>query len=67
MSRGDRLAEVLSSLAAARLEEAEVYAKTGRSRHVALSVAGELVAMNEEAGWAVRAGDRKGSFFWAES
>ncbi|HEX4952209.1 MAG TPA: metallopeptidase TldD-related protein [Thermoanaerobaculia bacterium] len=54
---------LLAALARGGLRAAEVYLKTGRSRHVALADASELVTATEEAGWAVRAGDRGGSFF----
>ncbi len=54
---------VLVALARGGLRTAEVYVKTGRSRHVALAEASELVTATEEAGWAVRAGERGGSFF----
>jgi PmbA protein len=65
VSPSGRLKDVLASLSRAGCGEAEVYAKTGRSRQVAFSLHGELVSMSEEAGWAVRASQKDGGFFWA--
>ena len=75
-----RLAETLAALKKAGLEEIEVYAKRGRSRRL---VAGDGVlggsvggrpprlgpsaGYHREQGWAVRAGDRRGSFAAAGS
>lgn len=60
-----RLAAVLEDLARQGLTTAEVYAKAGRSRRFERGVGGEAVAMSEEAGWAVRAGDDRCSLFAA--
>ncbi len=65
MKAGASLDEVLASLAAQGLEQAEIFAKASRSRHYEVSVAGEAVCTSEEAGWAVRASDGRGSFFVA--
>lgn len=65
MSRLAPLKEVLAALGKHGLQTAEVYAKSGRSRHLEVSVRGEVITFNEEAGWAVRAGDERCSFFAA--
>jgi PmbA protein len=58
--------EVLAALARAGFPLAELYRKRGRSRHWRRSGGGEAVAATaHEAGWAVRAGARRGSFFAA--
>ncbi len=59
------LAEVIEVLARRGLPEAEVYAKRGRSRVVELGPSGAAVSLHREAGWAVRAGDDRRSFFAA--
>ncbi len=63
--RTEELLPVLGSLERQGLAEVEVFAKSSRARHFAVSVAGEAVCFSEEAGWAIRAGDRHGSFFIA--
>jgi predicted Zn-dependent protease len=55
--------DAVARLEGGRFEDIEVYAKTGRSRRFALSVAGPAAVYSEEAGWAVRAGDQRASFF----
>lgn len=67
MIRPAVLARVLARLAAEGAREAEIFAKSSRSRHFERSAAGSWVAFSEEAGWAVRAGGREGSFFFAAS
>jgi predicted Zn-dependent protease len=68
MSQGMVLAEeILAALARRGCREAEVYLKRGRSRCVALGVAGVEVANCLEEGWAVRASDRRRSWFAAGS
>jgi predicted Zn-dependent protease len=57
--------DAVSHLEGGRFEDIEVYAKTGRSRRFALSPAGPAATYSQEAGWAVRAGDRRASFFAA--
>lgn len=61
------VAELARALLREGLDQAEVFAKSSRSRHYELSAAGELVVASEEAGWAVRASDGSGSFFLRES
>jgi predicted Zn-dependent protease len=62
-----RLAELLRTLHGHGLEVAEVYAKRGRSRRIEVRPQGEDVGFSEEAGWAVRAGNDRASFFVAAS
>ena len=71
-----RLAETLAALQKAGLEETEVYAKRGRSRRLLAGGAGggggtirvgPTAGYHREQGWAVRAGDRRGSFAAAGS
>ncbi len=56
---------VLEALREAGLSEAEVYIKEGRSRRLALGLAGPEHQVVVEEGWAVRAGDRRAGFFVA--
>ena len=56
---------VLGALRAAGLGESEVYLKSGRSRRVASGRGGDDHQVMVEEGWAVRAGDRRRSFFAA--
>lgn len=51
----------------ARLGDVEVYTKTGRSRRLLRGLGGEEQHAAAEEGWAVRAGDRRSSFFLAGS
>jgi PmbA protein len=62
---GEGLAEALAALGAAGLGEAEVFAKRGRSRRLEHGRAGQTASYHRERGWAVRAGDRRSSFFAA--
>ena len=62
---GPRLAAVLAGLARRGLEEAEVYAKRGRSRRLRLDAFTRVSQLDEEEGWAVRAGTRRRSLFAA--
>src|SRR6202035_809053 len=55
--------EVLRALARQGLDGAEVFLKHGRSRRLELTVGGEAAVWSEERAWAVRAGNRRGSFF----
>jgi len=57
--------EVLRALARQGLDGAEVFLKHGRSRRLELTVGGEAAVWSEERAWAVRAGNRRGSFFAA--
>lgn len=62
------IAETLEALArhdGGRLDEAEVYAKRGRSRRVERHGERRGSTSSREQGWAVRAGDSRGSFFVA--
>lgn len=67
MSGGSRGSEVLEELSRQGLGEAEVFAKRGRSRCFETGIAGTLATGSVEAGWAVRAGDDRRSFFVAAS
>lgn len=59
------LAEVLLGLSGAGFEEAEVYAKRGRSRRLVHGPGVRAASFHEERGWAVRAATRRGSLFAA--
>ncbi len=70
MSSGPRLdddvretARAVAALEGGRYEEVEVFAKKGRSRRVAIDGDHVLSVMAQERGWAVRASDRRSSFF----
>jgi predicted Zn-dependent protease len=72
----DAGAEVLERLLAEGRSRAEVYAKRGRSRRFELlsgdpfagsARATETTIAAEEAGWSARAGDDRGSFFFASA
>lgn len=72
MTRSRLAREVLERLAKGGAAQAEVFLKTGRTRHFTQREAGasggkpaidELSGVSEESGWAVRAGDERGSFF----
>ncbi len=56
---------LLAELARRGLKEAEVYVKRGRSRRVVAGVAGIEIGTSLEEGWAVRASDRRRSWFVA--
>jgi predicted Zn-dependent protease len=56
---------VLSRLDGGRFEEVEVYAKRGRSRRLERRDGRSHSTTSKEQGWAVRAGDPRGSFFAA--
>ena len=56
---------VLAGLRASGLAESEVYLKSGRSRRVTTGQGGGDHQVIVEEGWAVRAGDRRRSFFIA--
>lgn len=49
------------------MDRVEVYVKSGRSRSFERTGRRQTVVLAEEAGWAIRAGDRQGSFFLAGS
>ncbi len=67
MSRDERVFEVLESLTRKGWEEVEVFYKRGRSRTMQFTIYGDATSLRQEEGWAVRAGDRRRSFFYAES
>lgn len=57
--------DAVGQLQEGRFSEVEVFHKRGRSRRLELSTGGRRSLTTHEAGWAVRAGDRRGSFFAA--
>ena len=57
------LEESLAALDRAGFDVAEVYSKRGRSRRLDLENGDVRWVVTQEEGWAVRAGDRHGSFF----
>ncbi len=59
--------EVLEALARAGFDTAEVYAKRGRSRRTLLAGRLTSAAAAQEEGWAVRAGNARGAFFFGAS
>lgn len=59
---GERAAELVARLARGG-REAEVYEKRGRSRRIERGPDGEVASTSIEAGWAVRCGDLRRSFF----
>jgi len=59
--------EVLETLARSGFDAAEVYAKRGRSRRVHLAGRLATASSAQEEGWAVRAGQARGAFFFAAS
>lgn len=66
MTRSAPLVAVMERLRRDGHKEAEVYAKKGRSRSVRYSPRSITTSFHEEAGWAVRAGDERRSFFHAQ-
>jgi PmbA protein len=67
MTARETAESVLAALRGSGLPEVEVYLKTGRSRRVTAGREGEGHQAISEEGWAVRAGDRRSSFFAAGS
>ena len=61
------LDDILAALSPQNWDEIEVYHKQGRSRTFRLGPRSETTSLQEEEGWAVRAGDRRRSFFFAAS
>ncbi|HEX4960148.1 MAG TPA: metallopeptidase TldD-related protein [Thermoanaerobaculia bacterium] len=59
------LAEILRALLKRHLTDAEVYVKRGRSRRLERTPVTEASSASQERAWAVRAGNRRGSFFAA--
>jgi len=60
---GDRGRNLLEARRRATTGELEIYEKRGRSRRFERDALGECVSERREAGWAVRGGDRSGSWF----
>ncbi len=67
MSLDERVLEVLENLSRQGWEEIEVFHKRGRSRTMHFTAFGDATSLRQEEGWAVRAGDRRRSFFYAAS
>ncbi len=67
MTAGDSLLEVLEALEREGWAEIEVFHKRGRSRTLHYTPYGDSTSLRQEEGWAVRAGDRRRSFFYAAS
>ncbi len=65
MSQTPLLEEVLRSLLRRHLTDAEVYVKRGRSRRLERTPVTEASSNSQERAWAVRAGNRRASFFAA--
>ena len=65
MSQAALLDEVLRALLKRHLTDAEVYVKRGRSRRLERTLVTEVSSTSHERAWAVRAGNRRGSFFAA--
>jgi len=60
---GGLLERIAATLGREGMDEVELYRKTGQSRRVELGPQGLIEVRSQEAGWAVRASGRKGSFF----
>ncbi len=67
MNSAEPLREVLDGLRRQHWEEVEVFHKKGRSRTMQVSPYGDTTSLRQEEGWAVRAGDRRRSFYYAAS
>ncbi len=65
MKIDESLLAVLDKLSGEGWEEVEVYHKRGRSRTVRFAAQAVVTSFCQEEGWAVRAGDRRRSFFYA--
>jgi len=65
VSQAPQLEEILRSLLRRHLTDAEVYVKRGRSRRLERTTVTELSSTSQERAWAVRAGNRRASFFAA--
>lgn len=59
------LDDILRALLKRHLTDAEVYVKRGRSRRLERTPFTETASTSQERAWAVRAGNRRGSFFLA--
>lgn len=65
MALSPPLDEILRALLKRHLTDAEVYVKRGRSRRLERTPHTETSSTSQERAWAVRAGNRRGSFFAA--
>jgi predicted Zn-dependent protease len=65
VSPSPHLDEILRALLKRHLTDAEVYVKRGRSRRLERTPVTETSSTSQERAWAVRAGNRRGSFFAA--
>jgi PmbA protein len=65
VSQASRLDEILRALLKRHLTDAEIYVKRGRSRRLERTPVTETSSTSQERAWAVRAGNRRGSFFAA--
>ncbi len=65
MSLGQRAFETLEVLTGRGWPEAEVFHKKGRSRTLHYTPYGDVTSLRQEEGWAVRAGDKRRSFYYA--
>ncbi len=65
MSPASHLDEILRALLKRHLTDAEIYVKRGRSRRLERTPVTETSSTSQERAWAVRAGNRRGSFFAA--
>ncbi|MEM9290190.1 MAG: metallopeptidase TldD-related protein [Acidobacteriota bacterium] len=61
----DATLDAIGRLEDGRFHQAEVFAKSGRSRRVEWELGRWHTLYSQEQGWAARAGDRRGSFFFA--
>jgi len=65
VSQAPHLDEILRALLKRHLTDAEIYVKRGRSRRLERTPVTETSSTSQERAWAVRAGNRRGSFFAA--
>lgn len=65
MSSASPLDEILRAVLKRHLTDAEVYVKRGRSRRLERTPVTETASTSQERAWAVRAGNRRASFFAA--
>ncbi len=61
------LSETLEALVAEGWKDVEVYHKRGRSRQLVFETGSSVTSLRREEGWAVRAGDPRRSFFYAQT
>jgi PmbA protein len=65
VSQSPHLDEILRALLKRHLTDAEIYVKRGRSRRLERTPVTETSSTSQERAWAVRAGNRRASFFAA--